>query len=254
MKRLVIGNWKMNPQTVKEAVLLFKNISAATKNTKNVDIVICSPLPFISSIKQLKNKKIKLGAQNVFFEKNGAYTGEVSAQMLHDIGVEYVIIGHSERRSMGETNEVINKKLIASIKAGLTPILCVGESTRGTHDGFYLATVREQLDLCLANISKNQIKDVVVAYEPVWALSSTLDRHDSTPHDFEEMKIYIRKILTDIFGQTTALAVRIIYGGSANKDNAESYLSIGADGLLPGKASLDYKNFAKIVDIASSIK
>ncbi len=155
--------------------------------------------------------------------------------------------------SCNNENIIINKKLIAVLKAKITPILCIGESIR-THDGFYLAKVREQLSLCLEGIPKNQIKQIVIAYEPVWALSSTENRHDATPHDFEEMKIYIRKILTDMFGQITASSVRIIYGGSANKDNAQSFLEIGADGLLPGKASLDPKNFSKIVEIASQIK
>jgi hypothetical protein len=134
-------------------------------------------------------------------------------------GIKYVIVGHSERRAMGETNEIINKKLIAVLKAKLTPILCVGESVR-SHDGFYLAKVREQLSMCLSGIPKNQIKQIVIAYEPVWALSSTENRHDATPHDFEEMKIYIKKILTDMFGQTITSSVRIIYGGSANKEKA----------------------------------
>lgn len=253
MKKLIVGNWKMNPQSQKEAAILFKNISQATKNIKNTEIVVCVPSVYFTYIKQLKNKKISIGAQNVFFEPNGAFTGEISAKMLYDAGVKYVIVGHSERRAMGETNETINKKLSLALKTKLTPILCVGESIR-THDGFYLAKVREQLSLCLNGIPKNQIKQIIIAYEPVWALSSTENRHDATPHDFEEMKIYIRKILTDMFGQTTASSVRIIYGGSANKDNAKSFLEIGADGLLPGKASLDPKNFSKIVEIASQIK
>lgn len=253
MKKLIVGNWKMNPQSQKEAAILFKSITQATKNTKNTDIVVCVPAVYFSSIKQLKNKKISIGAQNVFFEQAGAFTGELSAKMLSNSGVKYVIVGHSERRAMGETNEIINKKLIASLKAKLTPILCVGESVR-SHDGFYLAKVREQLSICLNTIPKNQIKQIIIAYEPVWALSSTENRHDATPHDFEEMKIYIRKILTDMFGQTITSAVRIIYGGSANKDNAQSFLEIGADGLLPGKASLDPKNFSKIVEISNKIK
>ncbi len=253
MKKLIVANWKMNPKSQKEAEILFKNITKGVKNIKNTEIVVCLSFLFLSGIKKLKNKKIILGAQNVASEQSGAYTGEISSEMLYDAGVKYVIVGHSERRALGETNEIINKKLIQSLKSKLIPILCVGESVR-SHDGFYLAQVREQLSLCLLGIPKNQIKQVVIAYEPVWALSSTSDRHDATPHDFEEMKIYIRKILSDIFGQNMVSSVRIIYGGSANKDNAESFLAIGADGLLPGKASLDYKNFIKIVEIASSFK
>jgi len=252
-KKLIIGNWKMNPQSQKEAVILFKGIDEAIKSIKNTEVVICAPFPFISTLKQLKKKKIALGAQNTYFEQKGAFTGEVSLYMLRDLGVTYVIVGHSERRSMGETDEMINKKVIACLKAKLTPILCVGESTR-TNDASYLNIVKNQLTSCIEGVQKSQMKNIVIAYEPVWALSSTLDRHDATPHDFEEMKIYIKKVLSDMSSQTIASGVRIMYGGSANKDNAESFLRAGADGLLPGKASLDVKNFSKIVEIASKIK
>ena len=253
MKRLIVGNWKMNPQSQKEAEILFKGIDKALKNIKNTDVVICAPFPFLPTLKKLKSRKISIGAQDVFYEPQGAYTGEVSASMLRDSGVKYVIVGHSERRAFGDTDEIVNKKLFAVLKARLTPILCVGESIR-SNDASYLKIVRDQISLCLAGISKTQIKEVVIAYEPVWALSSTENRHDAEPHDFEEMKIYIRKILTDMFSQSIATQVRIMYGGSANKDNALSFLNAGADGLLPGKASLDVKNFSSIIQIASSIK
>jgi triosephosphate isomerase len=231
---------------------LIIGISKAVKGIKNTEVVVCPPLPLLSTIGKFKNKKIALGAQNVFYEQKGAYTGEVSPTLLRDLGVTYVIVGHSERRSLGDSDEVVNKKLVAVLKAKLTPVLCVGESVR-EHNGFYLATVKDQLTLGLAGIPKAQMKQIVIAYEPVWALSSTENRQDATPHDFEEMKIFIKKNLTDMFGTSTASSVRVIYGGSANKDNAESYLRVGADGLLPGKASLDAKNFSAIVQIASKI-
>lgn len=253
MKKLIIGNWKMNPQSLKEAEILFKKISNEVKNIKGVEIVLCLPQVFISNIKKINNKKITLGAQNVSSEPVGPFTGEVSASMLGSIGIKYVIVGHSERRSLGETNEMINKKIILALKNGITPVLCIGESVRG-HDAFYLAKIKEQLTMCLSGIPKAQLKNIVIAYEPVWALSSTENRHDATPYDFEEMKIYIKKILSDMFGQSMIGSTRIIYGGSANKDNAESFLKIGADGLLPGKASLAPKDFSKIVEIASKIK
>ncbi|MEK7585747.1 MAG: triose-phosphate isomerase [Patescibacteria group bacterium] len=252
-RKLIVGNWKMNPQSFKDAEVLFKGVSQAVKDVKGTDIVICPPSLFLSIARKFKNKKIALGAQDVFYEQSGAYTGEISTSMLRDLGVRYVIVGHSERRSLGETDSIANKKLLAILKAKLTPILCVGEWAR-SHDGSYLQVVKEQLLSCLGGVPKNQIKNIVIAYEPVWALSSTANRYDATPHDFEEMKIYIRKTLTDMFGSSTALSVRILYGGSANKDNAESFLKAGADGLLPGKASLDPQNFGAIVKIASKIK
>jgi triosephosphate isomerase len=253
MKKLIVGNWKMNPQSQKEAEILFKNIGLAVKGAKNTDVVICPPFPLLSALKKLKNKKIALGAQDVFYESQGAYTGEVSAPMLRDAGVSYVIVGHSERRNMGDTDEIVNKKLLAVLRAKLTPILCVGENTR-SDDASYLTIVKQQLTSCLSGVSKSQIKQIVIAYEPVWALSSTENRHDATAHDFEEMKIYIRKLLTDLYGSAAALSVRIIYGGSVNKDNAESFFRAKAEGLLPGKASLDPRNFGAIVQIASNIR
>lgn len=243
----------MNPQSQKEAEVIFKAISNSIDGVKNTEVVICSPFVFLPVLHHLKNKKISLGAQDVFFEPKGAYTGEISASMLGSMGVRYVIVGHSERRSMGETNENINKKINTLLKSKITPILCVGESTRN-QDGSYLSVVRDQLTSCLSGIPKSKIKDLVIAYEPVWALSSTLDRHDATAHDFEEMKIYIRKNLTDMFGQSVATSVRVIYGGSVNKNNAREFLEGGADGLLPGKASLTPKDFSSIIQIASTIK
>lgn len=253
MKKLIVGNWKMNPQSVKDAESLVKNISKMTSGLKNVDVVICPPFPFLSSAKKVKSTKISLGAQNTSYEISGAHTGEVSISMLKTFGVTHIIVGHSERRSIGETDEVINKKLLAVLKSKITPILCVGESIRA-NDGAYLSVVKDQLIRALEGIQKVQIKQIVIAYEPVWALSTTENRHDATAHDFEEMKIYIRKILSDMFSLQIASQVRIIYGGSVNKDNALSFLSVGAEGLLPGKASLDARNFSEIVKIASALK
>ena len=257
MKKLIVGNWKMNPQSVKEAETIFKNISLAVKNEKNVEIVICPPFPYLSPLRQLqskiKNRKVILGVQNVSYEISGAFTGEVSASMASDFGVKYAIVGHSERRAMGDTDSIVNKKINILLKTKITPILCVGESIRG-EDSSYLTTVKEQLHSCLRGISNIQMKKIIIAYEPVWALSSTFNRHDATPHDFEEMKIYIRKILTDLYNRSTASSIDIIYGGSVNKDNALSFLEASACGLLPGKASLDAKNFSSIIKIASKVK
>ncbi len=252
-RKLIVGNWKMNPQSIKEAEILFNNTKNLVSGVKNVEVVICPPYPFLNIAKKIKSKKIILGAQNVGAEQSGAYTGEVSALMLRDMGVKYVIVGHSERRALGETNEIINKKIIFLLKTKLTPILCVGETVR-QNDGSYLQIVKEQLSKCLSGIQKNNLKQIVIAYEPVWALSSTENRHDATPHDFEEMKIYIRKILADMFSASTAMSVRIIYGGSVNKNNALAFLDASADGLLPGKSSLEAKNFGEIVKVASNLK
>lgn len=252
-KKIIVGNWKMNPSSIKEAEILFKAISTALSRNPGVDVVICPPSLYLHQLLKVKNKYISLGAQNAFYESSGAFTGEVSPIMLRASKVTHVIVGHSERRSLGETNEIINKKLNALSKAKITSVLCIGEKER-SNDGAYLQVVKEQLIECLKGLSKSYLSNIIIAYEPVWALSTTVNRHDATPHDFEEMKIYIRKLLTDIYGRTTALSVRIIYGGSVSKDNAESFFVAGADGLLPGKASLQPKNFAEIISIASKFK
>lgn len=251
-KKIIVGNWKMNPRTIKEAEKLFNGIAKNISRIKKTDIVICAPFIYLDKLAKIRTAKIKIGAQNAFWEEVGPYTGEVSGEMLYNIGARYVILGHSERRALGETNALINKKIKASLSAGLRPIVCVGENTRDeSHRYFNL--IKTQLEECLAGISKNSISKIIIAYEPVWALSSTLNRHDATSDDSREMAIFIRKVLSDKFGGEVS-KVRIIYGGSANEKDAEDFLKNGGvDGLLPGRASLDAKNFTKIISIAESV-
>ncbi len=243
-KKIIIGNWKMNPLTERDAIKLAK-----ASDFRN--IVLCVPFIFLSAVKKVL-KRAKLGAQDASWGDVGAQTGEISAEMLYDIGVRYVIIGHSERRAMGENNIDVNKKIKAALASGLTPILCVGESVRDeSHSYFNL--VKTQLEECLEGVKKDSIAKIVVAYEPVWAISTTVGRKDATPADSLEMAIFIRKILSDKFG-SDASRVRIIYGGSANEKDAEDFLrNGGVDGLLPGRASLDPKKFAEIIKIAEQI-
>jgi len=253
-KKIIIGNWKMNPLSLKEAEKLFTNIAKSISGVRKTEVVICPPFLYLEKLKSIgwRTQKISLGAQNVFWGNppagGGAYTGEVSADMLYNIGARYVIIGHSERRSIGENNNDVNKKIKASISAGLRPILCVGESVRDENHE-YFNIVKTQLVECLSGISKNSILKVIVAYEPVWAISSTANRKDATANDSREMTIFVRKIISDKFGKE-ASKVRIIYGGSVNEKDAEDFLKNGGvDGLLPGRASLDPKKFSQIVKI-----
>ena len=172
--------------------------------------------------------------------------------MLYNLGVRYVILGHSERRALGETDSEINKKIKSSLAAGLVPILCVGENTRDVSHS-YFNLVKSQLEECLAGISKNSISKIIIAYEPVWAISSTPNRRDATPDDSREMVIFIRKILSDKFGSEVS-STRIIYGGSVSDKDAFGFLKDGGvDGLLPGRASLDAKKFIEIIKIAEKI-
>lgn len=242
MNKIVVGNWKMNPPSKKEAEFLLSKISQSLKNTKGSNVVICPPFPYLN----LKNKsrKITFGAQNVSLKTEGAWTGEVSVSMLKSIGITHVILGHSERRSLGEKDEDINEKLINVLKAKLTPIICIGERERD-RDGSFLSFVEDQIKKCFLNVSKSDVKKIIVTYEPVWAISSQSKR-EATKEEFTEMKIFIRKILSDLYDLKSAQDIKILYGGSVNKDNINNFIK-EADGVLVGKASLNYKNFEQII-------
>jgi triosephosphate isomerase len=250
-KKIIIGNWKMNPLTLKEAEKLFNDVAKNVSSVKKTEIVICPPFLYLNKLKKI-SRKISLGGQDAFWGEVGAFTGEISAEMLYNIGSRYVILGHSERRAMGESNSDVNKKIKFSLAAGLRPVLCVGESARDENHG-YFNLVKMQLEECLAGISKNSISKVIIAYEPIWAISSTPGRQDARPDDSREMAIFIRKILSDKFG-SEATQMRIIYGGSVNEKDAEDFLKNGGvDGLLSGRASLDAKKFAEIINIAEGL-
>jgi triosephosphate isomerase len=249
-EKVIIGNWKMNPATLKDAEKLLAQVGKGITGIKRTEIVVCPPFIYLERLKKL-SKKIKLGAQDVFWEDKGAFTGEISALMLENLAIKYVILGHSEKRALGESNTEVNKKIKSVLAQGLTPILCVGESERDeSHSYFNL--VKTQLEECLAGVSKNVASKITIAYEPVWAISSTPNRRDATPDDSREMAIFIRKVLFDKFGPDSA-SMRIIYGGSANEKDAAGFLKDGGvDGLLPGRASLDPKKFIEIVKICEA--
>ena len=252
-KKIVIGNWKMNPRTFKEAEKLFSYVAKNVSRTKKTEIVICPPFVYLDRLSKIRTSKIKLGAQDCFGSDIGPFTGEVSPEMLYDIGVRHVILGHSERRVMGETNTLINKKIKGVLGAGLVSILCVGENERDDNHE-YFNIVKSQIEECLAGVSRNSTSKIIIAYEPVWALSSTALRRDATPDDSREMTIFIRKILSDKFG-SDAVKVRIIYGGSVNDRDALGFLKDGGvDGVLPGKASLDAKKFTEIINTSENMK
>ena len=244
-KKLVIGNWKMNPVSLKDAEKLFTSIAKNLKNIKKTEVVIAPPYVFIEKLSKIKTGKVKLGAQNVFWEKSGAFTGEISFEMLENMKVKYVILGHSERRAMGETNTEINKKIKSVFSAGMTPVLCVGEKDRDENHE-YLNVISNQITECLFGLSKNNITDVVIAYEPVWAIGKGAVR-EATPAEFLEVSIFIKKVLSDKFKNSN---VTMLYGGSVHPENSEEFLIEGnADGFLVGRDSLDPKNFLEIIKI-----
>lgn len=247
-KKLVVGNWKMNPASVKDAEKLFTSIAKNLKNIKKTEVVIAPPYVFIEKLSKIKTSKVKLGAQNAFYEKSGAYTGEVSFEMLENMKVKYVIVGHSERRAMGETNTEINKKIKSVLSAGMTPVLCIGEKVRDeTHE--YLNVISNQILECLAGLSKNNISDVVIAYEPVWAIGKNALR-EATAEEFREVGVFIKKVLSDKFKNSN---VKILYGGSVHPQNSLEFLAEGqADGFLVGRDSLDPKKFVEIINITEN--
>lgn len=246
MSKIVIANWKMNPESLKEAGKIFKDTLKEIKTIKkNIEIVICVPFPFLSIGKGLKSKKVSLGAQNIFSEAKGSFTGEVSLTMVKSLGVKYVILGHSERRKLGETNKEINRKVLATLKAKVTPILCIGESKRD-RDGFYLAFLKHQLTVCLSKVPKAQIKNIIIAYEPLWAIGKNA-KYVATEEEFTEVQIFIKKVISDLYDIKMASTVRIAYGGSVHPLNANNFILGGADGLLIGRDSLKPKKFGEIV-------
>lgn len=252
MKKIIIGNWKMNPTSIKEASKLVASLSLGLKG-KTTEVVVAPPFPYIEKLKKI-SKKLVIASQDASFIDKGPYTGEVSGEMLRDLGVKYAILGHSERRKMGEDNILINKKIKSVLSAGITPILCVGEEDRDeNHEYFNL--VKTQLLECLKGIKKDVISKMIIAYEPVWAISTTLDRRDATAHDSQEMVIFIRKVISSITSPLLAKKIRVLYGGSVNDRDAGEFLTKGGvDGLLVGKASLDSKKFLKIIDICEVSK
>ena len=253
-KKLIAGNWKMNAG-YKDSEKLAKEIESKLdkKNFQKTDVLICPSFISLGIInKTIKDSELKLGAQDLFYENDGAYTGEISASMLKSVGCEYVIIGHSERRKyFHETNKVINKKIIKAIEAGLKPVVCVGESLEEREDEIYEGVIEKQLREGLADISKEQMKNLVIAYEPVWAIGTGLN---ATPDQASKMHRFIADVVTKLYDDEVTNDLIILYGGSVNAKNAKEMLSTcGVDGALIGGASLKADEFAEIVKTASSL-
>jgi len=247
---LVIANWKMNPLSVALSTRLITQFKKTLGKIDDVDVVIAPPYVYIDAVAKVRGttKNLLLGAQNIHHEKMGTHTGEISLPMLEEFGVSHVILGHSERRAEGERDEVINKKLCATVKAGLVGVVCVGELKRDQR-AHYLTDIELQVRNALKKISPKNLDQVVIAYEPIWALS-TGDGHGqtATTDDVHEMKLFIEKTISDLYGRNLAQKVRIIYGGSVNGKNAHELFTLGTiDGFLVGGASLRADEFVQIV-------
>lgn len=253
MKKLIVGNWKMNPETLDEAKKIAGGVSKILKGIKKTEVVVCPPFLFTSAIADsLKKTKISIGAQDAFYEQKGPYTGSISVEMLKKSGVKYIILGHSERRELGETDELVNKKLKVCLKNKVTPIVCVGEKIRDAH-GYYLAFIKKEIEHSLIGIKRKELGEIVIAYEPVWAVGNKSFKAIESS-DLSEMVIYIKRTLTDLFGASAAQSVRILYGGSVSKENAgEFFNGSGLSGLLVGRDSLDVKKFGDIVSLTEEV-
>lgn len=247
MNKLIIANWKMNPASEKEAEKLLIGTSKKAKTLKGVDLIICPPFPYLFLFKKNKITKISLGAQNVHKELEGSYTGEVSVKMLSSLGVKNVILGHGERRKLGENDEFINQKVLTLIKNKVNPIFCIGESSRDG-DGNFLSFLEDQIKKGLNGVAKTQLKNVVIAYEPLWAIGKNAQR-EATREEFVEVKIFIKKVISDLYDLKSAHEIKIIYGGSISSNNAKSFLDAGADGLLVGRDSINIKKFEALLDV-----
>jgi triosephosphate isomerase len=246
-KRIIAGNWKMH-KTLPEAVSFVEEVKRLVPPAERVDSVICAPFLFLDRLVQnVQGSDLKIGAQNMHFEDKGAFTGEISPVALKDIGVTYVIIGHSERREMfAETDETVNKKVLAAFKHGLIPIVCCGETLEQRESGKTNDIVGVQVKKALAGLTVEQAKQVVIAYEPIWAIGTG---KSSTAEDANEVCGHIRSILADIFSEEVAQAVRIQYGGSVKPENIREFLAQEhIDGALVGGASLDPKSFLQLVE------
>jgi triosephosphate isomerase (TIM) len=236
MKALVVANWKMNPQTFKEAKTLFDETKRMTGLMRNVTVIVAPPAVFLRSLADgVRKGRVEFAIQNAHFEATGAHTGEISMQQAREAKATYVIVGHAERRSMGETNDEARKKVSAALAAGLTPIHCVGEKTRGP-GAEHFTTVREQLHTGLADVAPTKISKVIIAYEPVWAIGAA---QAMKPRDMHEMSIFIRKAIVEKFGEA-GHNVKVLYGGSVDATNAGAMLHDGdVKGFLVGRASAE---------------
>lgn len=246
-KPFIVGNWKMN-MTIRDSAELVMKLRESLKGMdSSIEAAIAPPFTALYHLSHLvADSPIKLCAQDVFWEREGAYTGEVSPNMLVDIGCQYVIIGHSERRQyFCETDETVNKKAIAAVKQGLKPIICVGESLQEREDNKTLNVIKTQVEKGLKDVLSGQMKDIAIAYEPIWAIGTG---KNATPDQAEEVHNFIRNLLYEIFGLNAVTETRIIYGGSVKANNIDVFMAhANIDGALVGGASLDAQSFARIV-------
>lgn len=244
----------MSPETLGEAKKIFNAARITGKGLKNTDVIICPPTPFLHPLIRLNRpKNIFFGAQNIHSETKGAFTGEVSAEMVKNLEAKFVLIGHSERRAMGENNELVKKKLQIAFDTDLIPVLCVGEKERDKEGG-HLEFIKNQIKESLLGLQKKHLVGITVAYEPIWAIGRSY-REAMSPTDIHETILFIKKIIGEFFGRDIADGSRVLYGGSVEPENVYEIARIGnADGFLVGHASLVPEQFSAILKAADMNK
>jgi len=248
MRRLpfIAGNWKMN-KTVGEAVDLVRQLKGSISEVREVEVAVAPPFTALYAVfKEVEGSPIRLAAQNLFYEEKGAYTGEVSSLMLKAVGCHYVIIGHSERRQLfGETDEMVNRRIKAALGQGLKSIFCMGETLKEREEGKTFSVIERQMEGGLKNLGEKEFKNIVIAYEPVWAIGTG---KTATPQQAEEVHRFIRERVAKLYSRETAEEVRIQYGGSVTPENIKGLMvQEDIDGALVGGASLKAETFLKIV-------
>lgn len=246
-RKVIAGNWKMHKDLSESQNLISKLTNALNKEETKCDVIICPPFTSLSEAAALvKNTKVKLGAQNMYFEDKGAFTGEISAAMLKSVGCEYVILGHSERRTIfGESDSTVNKKIKKALSSGLRPIFCIGESLVEREKGITNEVVKRQVTEGLQQVSKGEMEKIIIAYEPIWAIGTGVN---ATPQQAQKVHVFVRNLIGEIFGIDTAEKQIIQYGGSVKPDNAADLLSqTDIDGALVGGACLDADSFMSII-------
>jgi len=252
MRRPIIGgNWKMNKGIPFEAIDMLKKLIPLVKNINNVDIVITPPYTALIPVIDLtKDTNIMIGAQNMYFEEKGAFTGEISPIFLKELGCSHVILGHSERRDiLKETDEIINKKLKKALNFNLNPIVCIGEHLKERETNETKQFIEKQFSVSFKDLSDEEMRKTVIAYEPIWAIGTG---RTATPEQAEEIHIFIRELITNIYNSNTANAVRIQYGGSIKPNNAKDiFKKENIDGGLVGGASLQAESFGEIIEAAN---
>ncbi len=245
-KRLIIGNWKMNPTTLAEARKIARRVRRIMPDLTKTEAVICPPFPFIAGCLPKKIiKNFHIGAQLVSQEEGGGpFTGEVSASMLHNLGVEYVVVGHSEQRKKGDTDAIVSKRMKVVLDGGMIAVVCVGEATRD-EGGVYLEGLKNQVKNSFMDIPKKYVGDIVIAYEPIWAIGA---KEAMLTEQIYETSLFVKKVFADLFGAQNGLRLKVLYGGAVNFRNAMDIISIGkVDGLLVGRESVNAPGFVELL-------